>query len=591
MRIQRYLLSMVAFGVVVTIAPVAWAGEITLNPTSGSPSTSTHVGSTGTITFNVANGPSANSVSAVGESGTHCNEFALTTPTIPPDRVLNGNTNEDWTVTFTPSSGNRGARGPCRFTLTHEATNNDFFDASGTATQPNMGSSTPNGVAFGDTEINLASPPTRTITLTNLAPSNETLNYTIDISGAGAAAYSVNDPNGGVLVQGASTVLTVTFDPSTTGTQNATVTINGDDIANSSDPYNFTGNGVDAIMGTSITGTTFGSAHVNVASTTTRTITITNGASANTNLDWTSSFGADPSEWVAVPASGTIPPNNSTNVVLTFTPSGRGSRADTVTISSDDGENPNDSFDLTGTGTSGNMVLTWSGSPGTLDFGDVPLAGATSTRDVTITNQLPGANEDLVLSAVGITAGGSDYSESDSPVTLAPGESLEVTITFNPGTAGDRDGTFTVSGNDALNPSDTVSLTGNGTTSILSVAMQTPFPSIKVGSNNTGTVRLDNTAVEPGAHDLTITSLSMATGDATMFSFTDHGCTGQTCNLGGSPIVLTAASTADFVIRCTPTARGNRTTTLTVTGNQESGTNTLTLTCPATDPEINVTDT
>jgi hypothetical protein len=112
---SRCLLSFAAAYAVIALSAPVLAGELTLNPTSGSAGT-VHVGNTGTATFNMANGSGPNQVTAAAESGTHCVEFTLTTPSSLPHTIA-GNSNENWEVTFTPTIGNRGSRGPCTYTF------------------------------------------------------------------------------------------------------------------------------------------------------------------------------------------------------------------------------------------------------------------------------------------------------------------------------------------------------------------------------------------------------------------------------------------------------------------------------------------
>src|SRR5688572_20922208 len=102
-----------------------------------------------------------------------------------------------------------------------------------------------------------------------------------------------------------------------------------------------------ATMTTSISNTAFGSVHVGSAGTTTQTITInntdTNGAAMTFDVV------SDNPNYVAVPASGSIPPSGSQAVVITFTPSARGARNAALTVTGSDTANPSDVFNVTGT--------------------------------------------------------------------------------------------------------------------------------------------------------------------------------------------------------------------------------------------------
>src|SRR5690606_2419352 len=98
------------------------------------------------------------------------------------------------------------------------------------------------------------------------------------------------------------------------------------------------------------------------------------------------------------------------------------------------------------------LVVTWTGAPGALDFGGAQIEGGTVQRTITIANPAPG-NEALTF-AVDVTQGATDYAvTAPAELTLDVGESIEVTITFDPTTLGTRTGEVTVTADDALNPS------------------------------------------------------------------------------------------------------------------------------------------
>lgn len=214
-----------------------------------------------------------------------------------------------------------------------------------------------------------------------------------------------------------------------------------------------------ATMTTSISNTDFGSVHVGAAGATTRTITINNIDSTGPAMTFT--VASDNPDFVAVPSSGSVAPSGSQAVVVTFTPSARGSSAATLTVSGSDTANPSDAFDVSGIGTAGNLVVTWTGAPGALDFGSVPVTAGAPTEIVTISNPAP-ANEPLLIS-LAITAGSADFSApTTTNVSIPVDGSIDVTLTFNPTTGGVLAGTATVTSDDPFNASDTVSLTGAG---------------------------------------------------------------------------------------------------------------------------------
>jgi prepilin-type N-terminal cleavage/methylation domain-containing protein len=98
-------------------------------------------------------------------------------------------------------------------------------------------------------------------------------------------------------------------------------------------------------------------------------------------------------------------------------------------------------------------------NPASLDFGSQPVQLSSVPRPITLTN--PGAAA-LSITSISITAGGSDYSQSnDCPASLAVNSSCTINVTFWPSVTGTRNGTITLTDSAADSP-QTVSLTGIG---------------------------------------------------------------------------------------------------------------------------------
>jgi hypothetical protein len=193
---------------------------------------------------------------------------------------------------------------------------------------------------------------------------------------------------------------------------------------------------------------------------------------------------------------------------------------------------------VSGTGTSGNLTVAWTGSPNPLDFGTVAIAGGTATRDITISNPTP-ANEDLKFTLV-VSTGGTDYSAPATvDVVLAVNASMIVTVTFDPTTSGTRLGSVLVTSDDALNPSDTVALTGVGQGAVFAA---TPSPvdfgsTVLVGTFDETTLTITNNGNQSGM----VTAI--ASGNA-VFTATVIGA--------ALPRTLAPTESVQFTIRFTP---------------------------------------
>ncbi|HJQ25056.1 MAG TPA: choice-of-anchor D domain-containing protein [Blastocatellia bacterium] len=108
-------------------------------------------------------------------------------------------------------------------------------------------------------------------------------------------------------------------------------------------------------------------------------------------------------------------------------------------------------------------------APTSIDFGSV-RGGNTATQKVTITNQ---GGTDLIITQISDPTGPfTILNKPTTPLTLASGASLELTVQFLPPAAARFTGTFTISSNDPATPLVTVLLAGTGTS--------TPVPNLEV---------------------------------------------------------------------------------------------------------------
>ncbi len=98
------------------------------------------------------------------------------------------------------------------------------------------------------------------------------------------------------------------------------------------------------------------------------------------------------------------------------------------------------------------------------NLGGVALGSSVENASLaTIVNQ---GSQDLVLSNIALARGSEDFQvlgfDSQSPVTLAPGESYELAIAFHPSRVGLRPGTVELTTNDPLHPTYSLGVVGTG---------------------------------------------------------------------------------------------------------------------------------
>ena len=160
------------------------------------------------------------------------------------------------------------------------------------------------------------------------------------------------------------------------------------------------------------------------------------------------------------PPANTIPPATSCTVVVTFTPSAKGTRDATLTYS-------DATVSLKGVGTQAEAALT----PSSVAFPDQTTGTTSAEQDFTLSNT---GNEALQVTAIAATGDTGDFNPfakagCPNPLTLAPGTSCTFGALFTPQAAGPRSVTIAFSHNGAGGTA-TVTLTGNG------VVPSTPSP-------------------------------------------------------------------------------------------------------------------
>jgi hypothetical protein len=239
---------------------------------------------------------------------------------------------------------------------------------------------------------------------------------------------------------------------------------------------------------TSVTGSPLAFGSVGVGQSKTLTATLT--ATQNVTITGLSSSNA---AFVlgATPLPAALIAGQSLNVPVTFTPTDTTSYTATLSVTT---TSTPGALTMTGTGQANGPLLVL--SPGSLDFGGVPLATSKSLG-LSMTNN---GTTDLTFS--GVTAPSDPFSVSDAPAngtTLAPGSSTTLTVTFSPTVAAAYSDSLVI-GSDGGNL--TVPLTGiSGLPANLVITpMNDDYGTVIVGTSKTLSFTLKNT----GGVDLTI---------------------------------------------------------------------------------------
>ena len=282
----------------------------------------------------------------------------------------------------------------------------------------------------------------------------------------------------------------------------------------------------------------------------TRTVTASNSGNADLTIDNIVAPGT-PFSIASQTCSqgGVLAPGADCGITIEFAPDTSGNFSDSLNIASDGG---NDSVALTGSADPPPAPQV-DVSPTSLSFGERTV-GSTTTGSLSVSNS---GDADLDIGSIGglaapfsIAPGG----DSCSGQTLPPGQDCNVSIRFQPSTAGSFNDSVTIPSNDttaSVNVSGSAVAESNDPQ--LSVSPATlDFGDVNVNNNSTLTVTLNNS----GSADLTISNI--ITPDAP-FSIAS-----QTCTEGAT---LTPGNSCGITVSFAPTQIGSASDTLRVETN------------------------
>jgi Fibronectin type III domain/Abnormal spindle-like microcephaly-assoc'd, ASPM-SPD-2-Hydin len=187
-------------------------------------------------------------------------------------------------------------------------------------------------------------------------------------------------------------------------------------------------------------------------------------------------------------------------------------------------------------------------APLSIDFGSV-RGGNTATQKVTVSNQ---GGVDLVVTQITNPSGPfTILSKPATPLTIAAGASVDLTVQFQPPGIGRFAGAFSISSNDPATPVVTVTLVGTGTS--------TPVPNLEI-----------NPAVIDFPNGSSVTTLEIRnTGDADLLLASVQAPTSP-FGMSGVPALPATLKPGEHVVLTvsfSPTAAGLFTSRITVVSN------------------------
>lgn len=415
-----------------------------------------------------------------------------------------------------------------------------FTGSSASGISTGVFSATPDSMSFGHVSGN--NPQTKTETFQNTGGSTVNVS-SVTISGSNDFTLSNNNCNGTAVDPNQTCTVDVTFDPTSTGGENATLTINDDDPS-SGQTVAVGGTGVSPEFalgaGLSFPDTIVGQTSPG------QTIIVTNNTDYADSTPNISFGGSNPGQFNFDQSNcpATLAGNGTCNVNVSFAPTSTGSSSATVSMGSQ-------TANVSGTGIQANAQVT----PSSISFGNQPVATHAGATNITLKNA---GTAPLSYGSFGESGNAADFPVSDTAcqnVTLNPGDSCVITADFVPTATGSRSATVQVNTNDPNNPHLSVTLSGNGTPSSVGftpAAVTFLNPVVAGVASPVHGVTIQNTTNA----SMPISGITIAGANPKNFIRSADTCTGQ---------ILLPNGKCSIHVEFAPTGAGHRTAFLQVT--------------------------
>ena len=313
---------------------------------------------------------------------------------------------------------------------------------------------TPTSIDFGGQLVGRAS-SARRATIRN--DGTTTLSVSgLTLVGPDAAAFSITAPTLPVSVApGASLELPVIFTPATVGGASAMLSIATDDPAAPAGDLTLAGVGLSHVLAASPLAIDFGvieapGAAGNVA------LTVTNTSAETITLLDGALTGVSSAAFSVGALAGELAPGASRMVAVGFTGSAAGTYTAQLTITAAESGLPQVVVPLSARAVSSLLAV----APESLDFGSLEVGTSSEERTVTVTNQ---SGASVTIDALVVADTEFAVSGATPPITLAPGTSVEVQVSFTPSAAGLLSSKLEVHISGQTLPEMVVSLRGEGT--------------------------------------------------------------------------------------------------------------------------------
>ncbi len=421
----------------------------------------------------------------------------------------------------------------------------------------------PPNIGFGNVPVGASQ--AQSVVLSNSGDSNLTIS-SATLSGTGFTVSGLYYPI--TLAGGQSVTCTLTFAPTSIGSNSGSVSISFNTQANGKHHVRGATAVSVPLSGTGVTSGQGGTAgqlaanptslslgNVQVGTNQTQTGTLTNSGGASLTIAQATATGAGFSvTGLSLPL--TLAPNQNMSFGVAFAPTSAGTSNGSLLITPS-GSGTSLAIPLSGTGM---MPASLGATPGSLTFTNVQV-GQNQTQMETVQNT-GGAN--ATISQASAAGTGFSISGISTPLTLAPGQSTSFNVIFAPLSAGSVSGSVSITSN-ASNPTLSATLSGSAISQTQGTLSVSPVNdgSITVGTSGTQTGTLSATGAS-----VSVSSVSLSGTNPSEFSISGLSF----------PVTVTTSQPVSFTVTFTPGATGAASATASFASNGSSSPSTANLT-------------
>jgi trimeric autotransporter adhesin len=393
------------------------------------------------------NGTSTLTISSITASG----DFLVTSIDGCEHGVLAGGTSCGIGVEFRPTQV--GVRNGSLSVVDTDPASPQMLVLQGTG---NAFTLSPNPLVFASQLVETPTSPKPT-TLTNQSP--ETISgITPSFSGPNAGDFAVAATGttcAGSLAGNRSCRFNITFTPSVSGAESATLTV-ASNVGGMSATAMLQGTGKSAGADTLSPNALYFSLQIEGTTSATKNISVTNHTKGSLTISATTG-GANAGDFQIVsstnPCDGPLAAGASCTYGVAFSPSIVGAEKGTLLV--------NDGYAILTATLSGTGTTIVTVSPKSFDYGTVQVYARVQSSAFKVTN----TSSTVTLGITGITIGGAnptDFTETDDcGSSIAPKGNCTITATFSPQASGPRSGTIQIADNGGGSP-QIITLTGTG---------------------------------------------------------------------------------------------------------------------------------